>query len=195
MDLRGKKVILASGSPRRRELLAGLDVPFEVDTRNSFEESFAPDTPHEKVPELMSKGKSHGFWRPLEKGEILITSDTMVLLDKLILGKPHSIEEAKDMLRKLSGRTHEVITAVTFRDLSHEETVTDLTLVTFRHLTEEEIDYYIEKYSPLDKAGAYGVQEWIGYAACTAMEGSFYNVMGFPAHKVYDLLKKFIQYD
>lgn len=195
MDLRGKTVILASGSPRRRELLAGLDVPFEVDTRNSFEESFAPDTPHEKVPELMSKGKSHGFWRPLEKGEILITSDTMVLLDKLILGKPHSIEEAKDMLRKLSGRTHEVITAVTFRDLSHEETVTDLTLVTFRPLTEEEINYYIKKYSPMDKAGAYGVQEWIGYAACTAMEGSFYNVMGFPAHKVYDLLKKFIQYD
>ena len=195
MDLRGKRVILASGSPRRKELLAGLDVPFEIDTRNSFEESFSPNTPHDKVPELMSKGKSHGFWRPLEKGEILITSDTMVLLDRLILGKPHSMEEAKGMLRKLSGRTHEVITAVTFRDRTHEETVTDLTLVTFRDLSDEEIDYYIEKYKPLDKAGAYGVQEWIGYAACTAMEGSFYNVMGFPAHKVYDLLKKFIQYD
>lgn len=195
MDLRGKRVILASGSPRRKELLAGLDIPFEIDTRNSFEESFSPDTPHDKVPELMSKGKSYGFWRPLEKGEILITSDTMVLLDRLILGKPHSMEEAKGMLRKLSGRTHEVITAVTFRDRTHEETVTDLTLVTFRDLSDEEIDYYIEKYKPLDKAGAYGVQEWIGYAACTAMEGSFYNVMGFPAHKVYDLLKKFIQYD
>ncbi|MCR5561049.1 MAG: Maf family nucleotide pyrophosphatase [Bacteroidales bacterium] len=195
MDLRGKKVILASGSPRRRELLAGLDVPFEVDTRNSFDESFAADTPHEEVPALMSKGKSHGFWRPLEPGEILVTSDTMVLLDKLIMGKPHSRPEAVEMLRKLSGRTHEVITAVTVRDISHEQTVEDVTKVTFRHLTDKEIDYYLDKYKPFDKAGSYGVQEWIGYAACTGMEGSFYNVMGFPVCKVYELLKTFAQYD
>ena len=195
MDLHGKKIILASGSPRRRELLAGLDVAFEVDTRNAFEESFAPDTPHEEVPALMSVGKSHGFWRPLEQGEILITSDTMVLLDRLIMGKPHSREEAAGMLRSLSGRTHEVISAVTLRDASHEEPLSDTTLVSFRALTDEEIYYYIDTCRPFDKAGGYGIQEWIGYAACTGIEGSFYNVMGFPVHKVYDLLKKFVQYD
>ena len=191
MNFNGKKVILASASPRRKELLAGLDVPFEVDTRVNFDEAFAADTPHEQVPALMSEGKSHGFWRPLEAGEILITSDTMVLLDKLIMGKPHSRAEAVEMLRRLSGRTHEVISAVTVRDACHEQTVTDLTLVTFRTFTEDEINYYIDTYKPFDKAGGYGIQEWIGYAACTSIEGSFYNVMGFPVHKVWKLLQEF----
>ena len=195
MDLHGKRVILASGSPRRRELLAGLDVEFEVDTRSSFTESFDPSTPHEEVPALMSRGKSHGFWRPLEKGEILITSDTMVLLDKLIMGKPHGREEALEMLRRLSGRTHEVITAVTVRDRLREETVSDTTLVTFRDLTEAETESYVDTCRPVDQAGAYGIQEWIGYAACTGIEGSFYNVMGFPMHKVYELLIKFASYE
>ncbi len=191
MDLKGKKVILASGSPRRRELLAGLDIDFTVDTGNSFEESFSPDTPHSEVPALMSEGKSRGFHRPLEADEILITSDTMVLLDGYIMGKPHSREEAVRMLRTLSGRTHEVITAVTVRDISRCETVTDSTLVHFRELTDDEIDYYLDKYRPYDKAGAYGIQEWIGYAAITGIDGSFYNVMGFPVHKVYEELIKF----
>ena len=191
MDLKGKKVILASNSPRRHELLAGLDIEFEVDTRNNFEESFSPDTPHSEVPALMSEGKSRGFHRPLEENEILITSDTMVLLDGIIMGKPHSREDAENMLRTLSGRTHEVITAVTIRDCSRSETVTDSTLVHFRQLTEEEIKYYLDKYRPYDKAGAYGVQEWIGYVAITGIEGSFYNVMGFPVHKVYEELITF----
>lgn len=191
MDLKGKKVILASGSPRRRELLAGLDIDFTVDTGNSFEESFSPDTPHSEVPALMSEGKSRGFHRPLEADEILITSDTMVLLDGYIMGKPHDREEALRMLRTLSGRTHEVITAVTVRDISRCETVTDSTLVHFRELTDDEIDYYLDKYRPYDKAGAYGIQEWIGYAAITGIDGSFYNVMGFPVHKVYEELIKF----
>lgn len=194
MDLKGKKVILASGSPRRRELLAGLDIDFTVDTGNSFEESFSPDTPHSEVPALMSEGKSRGFHRPLEADEILITSDTMVLLDGYIMGKPHSREEAVRMLRTLSGRTHEVITAVTVRDISRCETVTDSTLVHFRELTDDEIDYYLDKYRPYDKAGAYGIQEWIGYAAITGIDGSFYNVMGFPVHKVYEELIKFASY-
>lgn len=191
MDLKGKKVILASGSPRRRELLAGLDIDFTVDTGNSFEESFSPDTPHSEVPALMSEGKSRGFHRPLEADEILITSDTMVLLDGYIMGKPHSREEAVQMLRTLSGRTHEVITAVTVRDISRCETVTDSTLVHVRELTDGEIDYYLDKYRPYDKAGAYGIQEWLGYAAITGIDGSFYNVMGFPVHKVYEELIKF----
>ncbi len=195
MRLEGKKVILASGSPRRRELLEALDIPFEVDTRSSFSEEFDPSVPHDSVPALMSIGKSHGFWRPLEKGEILLTSDTMVLLDKLIMGKPHGREDAVRMLRSLSGRTHEVITAVTVRDRSHEETVSDVTKVSFRPLTEDEISYYIDTYRPYDKAGGYGIQEWIGFAACTGIDGSFYNVMGFPVHRVYELLTKFAQYE
>ena len=194
MNLKGKKVILASGSPRRRELLAGLGIDFEVDTGNDFEERFDPSIPHDEVPVLMSEGKSRGFHRDLKKGEILITSDTMVLLDGLILGKPHSREEAVAMLKALSGRSHEVITAVTLRDLEHFKTVTDSTIVHFRELTDAEIDYYLDTYKPYDKAGAYGVQEWIGYAAITGIEGSFYNVMGFPVHKVYDELIKFADY-
>ena len=194
MDLHGKKVILASNSPRRRELLAGLDVEFSVDTQNTFEENFPEDMPHCDVPAAMSLGKSLGFWRELEADEILVTSDTMVLLDSLIMGKPHSREEAFEMLRRLSGRTHEVITAVTVRDRDHCETVSDTTLVTFRSLADEEIRYYIDTCKPYDKAGAYGIQEWIGYAACTGIEGSFYNVMGFPVHKVYDELVKFAGY-
>lgn len=194
MDLHGKKVILASNSPRRREILAGLDVEFSVDTQNTFEENFPEDMPHCDVPAAMSLGKSLGFWRELEADEILVTSDTMVLLDSLIMGKPHSREEAFEMLRRLSGRTHEVITAVTVRDRDHCETVSDKTLVTFRSLADEEIGYYIDTCKPYDKAGAYGIQEWIGYAACTGIEGSFYNVMGFPVHKVYDELIKFAGY-
>lgn len=194
MNLKGKKVILASGSPRRRELLAGLGIDFEVDTGNDFEERFDPSIPHDEVPVLMSEGKSRGFHRDLKKDEILITSDTMVLLDGLILGKPHSREEAVAMLKALSGRSHEVITAVTLRDLEHFKTVTDSTIVHFRELTDAEIDYYLDTYKPYDKAGAYGVQEWIGYAAITRIEGSFYNVMGFPVHKVYDELIKFADY-
>ena len=151
MNLKGKKVILASGSPRRRELLAGLGIDFEVDTDNDFEERFDPSIPHDEVPVLMSEGKSRGFHRDLKKDEILITSDTMVLLDGLILGKPHSREEAVAMLKALSGRSHEVITAVTLRDLEHFKTVTDSTIVHFRELTDAEIDYYLDTYKPYDK--------------------------------------------
>lgn len=185
-------IILGSNSPRRKELLAGLDVDFIVDTRNTFTESYGPDVPHEKVPALMSVGKSHGFHRPLEEGEILITADTMVLLDKVIMGKPHSREEAVEMLSALSGHTHEVITAVTVRNAGREVTFEDSTLVTFGELSPGDIDYYIDKYKPYDKAGAYGVQEWIGYVAITKLEGSFYNVMGFPVHKVRKVLWEFL---
>lgn len=198
MDLKGKKIILASGSPRRRELLAGLNIDFEVDTRNNFEETYSPDTPHRLVPELMSEGKSAGFHRPLEDGEILITSDTMVLCmsdnpdDSPILGKPHSREEAVRMLKLLSGRDHEVITAVTVRDKYSKETFSDSTIVTFKELTNEEIDYYIDNFKPFDKAGAYGIQEWIGYIGITGIKGSYFNVMGFPTHRVYETLLKFL---
>lgn len=192
MDLKGKKIILASNSPRRKELLSGLDIEFTVDTRNSFEETYDPSTPHEQVPALMSEGKSMGFWRELGDDEIIITSDTMVLCSDEIMGKPHSREDAVRMLRMLSGRSHQVITAVTVRDRSRMKTVSDTASVWFKKLSDSEIDYYIDNYKPFDKAGAYGIQEWIGYIGIDRIEGSFFNIMGLPVHVVYDLLGSFL---
>ena len=193
MDLKGKHVILASGSPRRRELLKGLDIDFEIDTNNNFKECFSPDTPFEEVPLLMSEGKSYGFHRPLKEGEILITADTMVIVPgKEILGKPRDREDAARMLRDLSGRSHLVITAVTIRDINRKESFTVTTEVWFKDLTDSEIGYYIEKYKPFDKAGAYAIQEWIGHIGITRIEGSYFNVVGFPVQRVYEALCRFI---
>ena len=186
-----RRIILGSGSPRRRELLAGLGVEFTVDTGNTFLESVPADALPQEVPLLMAQGKSHGFHRPLEPDELLITSDTVVILDGKVLGKPHSREEAVEMLHTLCGRTHEVVSAVTFRTAEGEKSVTDNTLVHINPLTDEEIDYYIDTCKPFDKAGSYGVQEWLGYAAIGHIEGSFYNVMGFPTHKVWKILKDY----
>ena len=198
MDLHGKKIILGSGSPRRRELLTGMNIEFTVDTGNTFEEYCDPSTPHEQVPALMSEGKSLGFHRPLEDDEILITSDTMVLCHSddpehsPILGKPHSREDAVRMLRLLSGREHEVITAVTLRSGDRIETRSDSTIVVFKELTDSEIDYYVDNCKPYDKAGAYGIQEWIGLTGITAIRGSYFNVVGFPTHLVYEMLLAFL---
>ncbi len=189
--LKTRKIILASGSPRRKELLEGLAIDFEVDTRNSFEETYSPDTPHERVPVLMSEGKSYGFHRELTAEEILITSDTMVLCGNEILGKPDSKEDAVRILRLLSGRTHEVVTAVTLRDNRKKETFSDTAVVHFKELTDSEIEFYIEHFRPFDKAGAYGIQEWIGYIGITGIEGSFYTIMGLPVHLIYEHLLKF----
>lgn len=186
-----KRIILGSGSPRRRELLAGLDVEFTIDTGNTFEESVPAGAAPEEVPLLMSRGKSHGFHRPLEADELLITSDTVVIVDGRVLGKPHSREEAVSMLHELSGREHRVVSAVTFRTREREKSVTDETLVFVAPLDEDEIAYYIDAYHPFDKAGGYGIQEWLGYAAMGRIEGSFYNVMGFPVHRVWELLQEF----
>ena len=186
-----KNIILGSNSPRRKELLKCLDVDFMVDTGNTFEENLEPDLTPCEVPLHMSIGKSHGFHRPLTQDEVLLTADTIVIADGKALGKPHSREEAVAMLQELSGRDHLVVTAVTLRDSSREKTVSDCTRVWFRELDQKEIDYYVDTYRPFDKAGAYGVQEWIGYVAIGTIEGSFYNVMGLPVHRVYDLLKEF----
>ncbi len=186
-----KRIILGSGSPRRRELLAGLDVEFTVDTGNTFEESIPEGASPSEVPLLMALGKSHGFHRPLAGDELLITADTVVILDGDVLGKPHSPEEAAAMLRRLSGRTHLVVSGVVFRTSQCERSTTDTTVVHVDPLDEDEIAYYIEHYKPFDKAGAYGIQEWLGFAAMGRIEGSFYNVMGFPVHKVWQLLGEF----
>lgn len=186
-----KRIILGSGSPRRRELLGGLDVEFTVDTGNSFEESVPGGCPPEEVPLLMARGKSHGFHRPLEADELLITADTVVVVDGRVLGKPHTREEAVSMLRELSGRPHQVVSAVTFRTTERECSATDVTTVYVSPLDDDEIAYYIDTYKPFDKAGGYGIQEWLGYASMGHIEGSFYNVMGFPVHKVWELLQDF----
>ena len=192
METKGKRIILASGSPRRKELLSGLNIDFEVDTRNHFEETYSFDTPHEMIPHILSEGKSYGFHRELSENEILITSDTLVLCGDRVMGKPHTREEAVDMLRFLSGRSHKVITALTLRDCKRHETMSDTATVHFRELTDNEIAYYIDTFKPYDKAGAYGIQEWIGYIGITGIEGSFFTIMGLPVHLAYSQLLKFI---
>ena len=193
MDLKGKKIILGSNSPRRKELLAGLNIDFIVDTGNTFEETYDSTTPHEQIPEVLSKGKSYGFHRQLEEDEILITSDTLVLCGDRVMGKPHSREEAFDMLRFLSGREHKVITAVTIRDTKSCTTSSDTAIVNFKELSDNEIYYYIDNFKPFDKAGAYGIQEWIGYIGIGKIEGSYFTIMGFPVHLVYQELLKFTE--
>lgn len=186
-----KKIILGSGSPRRKELLEGLGLGFEVDIGNSFREEYSPDTPHEQIPVLLSKGKSHGFHRQLTDNEILLTADTLVLCGDEVMGKPHDRADAIRMLRNLSGRPHKVITAVTIRDISHEVTFSDTAIVHFKQLSDSEIGHYVDCCRPYDKAGAYGIQEWIGYIGITGIEGSFYTIMGLPVHRVYEELMRF----
>ena len=192
MDIKGKKIILGSNSPRRKELLAGLDIEFTVDTGNTFEEVYDPATPHERIPEVLSEGKSYGFHRPLAEGEVLITSDTLVLCEDRVMGKPHSREEAFDMLRFLSGKEHKVITAITVRDSQRCKTSSDTAIVFFKELSDSEIEYYVDTFKPFDKAGAYGIQEWIGYIGIGKIEGSFFTIMGLPVHLVYQELLNFI---
>ena len=192
MNTNGKKIILASGSPRRKELLAGLCIDFEVDTRNNFEEIYSPEIPHEEIPEVLSIGKSNGFHRPLEKDEILITSDTLVLCEGEVMGKPGSREEAYEMLKMLSGQEHKVITAVSIRNHERIVTFSDTSIVSFKSLTDSEIYFYIDTFKPFDKAGAYGIQEWIGYIGIDRIEGSYFTIMGFPVHLVYKHLQDFI---
>ncbi|WP_111611274.1 Maf family nucleotide pyrophosphatase [Algoriphagus yeomjeoni] len=188
-NLSGKKLILASNSPRRQELLKGLEVEFEVRV-NSVDETIPKDLRAEYVAAYLSKLKSESFKGQLADNEILITSDTVVIENGHVLGKPNTEEEAFDMLKSISGSTHTVMTAVTIRDISRQITLEDETIVSFRFLEEEEIWHYIHQYKPMDKAGAYGIQEWIGFIGVEKIEGSYYNVMGFPLHLVYAQLKK-----
>ena len=193
LNLEGKKIILGSNSPRRKELLAGLGVEFTIDTGNTFEETREPDREPAMVPVDMSLGKSHGFLRQLEEGEILITADTVVIVNGEVLGKPHSRQEAVEMLLKLSGRSHQVVTAVTLRSAAKERTFSVSTDVVFDSLPKENIEYYIDTYKPYDKAGAYAIQEWIGYTGIREIRGSYYNVMGLPVNRLWKELSAFTE--
>lgn len=183
------EIILGSQSPRRRELMAGLDLPFIAITIDA-DESYPASLQAGDIPYYISRAKARAYENQLLPDQLLITADTIVWLDGRMLGKPHNEAEAISMLRALSGKTHQVYTAVTFAQKGKElDTIVDRTDVTFAELSDEEINFYVSQYRPFDKAGAYGVQEWIGYVACSAMNGSYFNVMGLPVHKVYEYIK------
>lgn len=183
------KIVLASGSPRRKELLSGLGLEYEIRLLPDIDESYDESLRGEDIPIAISQKKSDAYRSTMGPDELVITADTIVYLDGRVLGKPHDEEDARQMLRTLSGRTHEVITGVTLLTTQFRRSFACTTRVTFASLTEEEIEFYVSHYRPMDKAGSYGVQEWIGYIGVTSIEGSFYNVMGLPIQRLYTELK------
>ena len=182
-------IILASNSPRRQELIKNLDIPFSVKTKE-IEEIYPKELQHIQITDYLAALKASPFTPELKKNDLLITSDTIVWLNNKALGKPKDYNEAFSMLKGLSNTTHEVITSICLTSKNFQKTINDVTIVTFKELLDEEIDYYINTYKPFDKAGAYGIQEWIGKIGITKMEGSYFNVMGFPVHKLYKELSK-----
>ena len=187
--LKDIKIILASGSPRRQQFFKDLDLDFEIRIRE-VEEVFPPHLQSYEITNYLAKLKADAF-NDLNPDELLITSDTLVLLDGKTLGKPSSEEDAIKMLQNLSGKTHEVITSVCFKTKNKTEIIHEVTKVTFSELSLESIQYYITKYKPLDKAGSYGIQDWIGLIGISKIEGSYTNVVGLPTEKVYQYLLKF----
>ena len=185
------KIILASNSPRRKELLAGLDLQFEVRVLQNIDESYPHDLPTLKIAEFISKKKADAYVETMADDELVITADTVVILGDEVMGKPHDEADAKRMLGELSGRTHQVATGVTLSTKERQMNFSVVTDVTFKQLSADEIDYYVRTYHPMDKAGAYGIQEWIGYIGVTALKGSYFNVMGLPVQRIYEALKTF----
>jgi septum formation protein len=189
--LSGYRLILASQSPRRKELLAGLDLKFEIIVRPDIGEDFPSGMDKFEIPDYLAMSKSEAYIDLLDDKTILITADTIVWLKDEVVNKPENIEDAKIIVSKLSGNVHEVITGVCLRSARKVKIFHSLSKVWFRKLTDEEINYYIDHYKPMDKAGAYGIQEWIGYAGIEKIEGSFYNVMGLPVQTLYMELQEF----
>ncbi len=183
-----KKIILASGSPRRKELMEGLGLSFEIRVKDGIDESYPSGLSCEDIPVYIACAKASAY--TLKSDELLITADTIVWVDDQVLGKPHSHQEASGMLRLLSGRTHQVITGVCLTTENETRSFACVTDVTFATLSPQEIEYYVCHYRPFDKAGAYGVQEWIGYVGVTELKGSYFNVMGLPVQRLYTELKK-----
>lgn len=187
--LKNYKVILASGSPRRHELLKDLDVDFTIKLKE-VDEVYPDDLKSYEITDFLADLKSKAFEKSIRKDELIITSDTIVWIDDIALGKPKNYEDAFDMLSRLSNNVHEVITSVCILNKDFKKVINDSVKVYFKKLTKEEIDYYITTYKPYDKAGAYGIQEWIGKIGITKIEGSYFTVMGFPVHKLYKELMK-----
>ena len=185
------KIILASNSPRRKELLAGLDVQFEVRVLKGIDESYPDTVPTAEIAEYIAQKKAAAYRETIAADELVITADTIVVLGDEVLGKPKDAADARRMLRELSGRTHQVITGVVLTTKERQEHFSVVSDVTFKTLEDSEIDYYVETYKPMDKAGAYGIQEWIGYVGVTRLEGSYFNVMGLPVQRIYEALRRF----
>lgn len=185
------KIVLASGSPRRKELLSGLGLEFEVRLLPGIDESYPEGLTGEDIAMAISKKKADAYKDTMKPDELIITADTIVCLDGLVLGKPHDVIEAVSMLKTLRGRTHQVITGITLLTTKRKHSFATISHVTFAHLSDKEIDYYVTHYHPLDKAGAYGIQEWIGYVGVERIEGSYFNVMGLPVQRLYKELKQF----
>ena len=190
--LKNHRLILASASPRRRQILADAGLPFTLAEPYEVDEVYPADLPVGRVAEYLASLKSDACPAPLADGEILLTADTVVILNGNILGKPRAAAEAVEMLSELSGRAHKVITGVTLRTPDRRETFSAESEVKFRYLTAEETEYYVRSFSPMDKAGAYAIQEWIGYIGIERIEGSFYNVMGLPIQMIYTKLNEMI---
>lgn len=189
-QLKSINLILASNSPRRQELLKSLGLPFEIRLKD-IDEQYPKDLVHSAISDYLSRLKSLAFENELNDRDLLITSDTIVWHENTALGKPKSKDDAFQMLQKMSNKTHEVITSVCLKSLKKELIFNATTKVTFKALSDKEIDFYINHYNPMDKAGAYGIQDWIGQIGITKIEGSYYNVMGFPIDKIYTQLIKF----
>ncbi len=188
-NLSGRHIILASGSPRRKELLSRLGIPFDVARLDEVDESFAPETPAMEVAPMLARRKAEHYRQThMRSDEVVITADTVVIVDNTVLGKPADENEARRMLEMLSGRTHHVVTGVDVEWTDGSLCRSAITEVTFAPLEGHEIEHYIRQYKPMDKAGAYGIQEWIGCIAISRIEGSFYNVMGLPLHLLYTML-------
>ena len=190
-NLQKYEILLASNSPRRRELLAGIDIEYRVTALPEVDESYPATLSGEEIPLYISQEKAAAYRSQMKENTLLITADTIVWLDGRVYGKPHDLDDAKAMLRALSGKTHTVITGVTLTSMQKQVSFAVSTEVDFAPLADDEIDYYVDRYRPLDKAGAYGVQEWIGYIGVTGLHGSYYNVMGLPIQRLYTELKKF----
>lgn len=190
-NLKNHKIVLASNSPRRKELLQRLGINFKVRTLFGIDESYPESLRGEDIVRYISRNKANAYKSSMAPDELLITADTIVYLDGKVLGKPKEAEEAKKMLRELSGKTHQVITGVTVLTAEKTENFAVTSQVTFCELSEEEIDYYVSNYLPFDKAGAYGIQEWIGQVAVKEIKGSYFNVVGLPVQRLYQILKKF----
>ncbi len=190
-NIKGYKVILASNSPRRKELLGGLDIDFQVRTLPGISEDYPADLAAADIPLYIANEKAEANKAQMAADELLITADTVVVLSNEVLGKPKDDSEARQMLRKLSGKTHQVITGVCLMTKNKQRSFAVKTGVTFKELSDAEIEYYVTTYHPTDKAGAYGIQEWIGYVGVTWLDGSYFNVMGLPVQRIYQELQAF----
>lgn len=191
-NLAAYRIILGSNSPRRRELLAGLDLSFDVHVIPGLEENYPDSLQPQEIPVFLSKQKAEAYLPTLEDQVLLITADTIVWNETEVIGKPKDREDAIRMLRSLSGHEHQVVTGLCLTTTKKQETFSVVSSVRFASLTDEEIIYYVDKYKPFDKAGAYGIQEWIGYVGVESISGSFYNVMGLPVQRLYQELKRFV---